>query len=66
VADFAREVRDHMFADPTWTTKRARAMRRWLEEGEIEMDGVIRRPVDVLSDDLLARRALAELESATR
>ena len=66
VAEFAREVRDHMFADPAWTPARTAAMRRWLREGEVEFDGVVRRPAEALLDPTLAGRVLAELESATR
>lgn len=65
VADFAREVRYFMFQDPTWSVSRAEAMRRWLDDGEIELGGQTYRPRDVLSDDELARKALAELRAAT-
>lgn len=63
VADLAIEIRDMMFADPTWTDDRRRAMREWLDSGEIEFDGQIYSPRDVLADDALARRALTELRA---
>ena len=63
VADFAREVRDMMFQDPTWTDERRRAMRRWLDIGEIEFDGKVYAPREVLADEKLARRALIQLRS---
>lgn len=63
VADFAREVRDMMFADPTWTDERRRSMRRWLDVGEIEFDGNVYTPRQVLADEKLARRALVQLRT---
>ena len=65
VARFAREVRDYLFEDPTWTDRRRAAMRTWLMSGEIELDGRAYRPLDILSDEALTRRALAELHAAT-
>ena len=65
VARFSREVRDFLFEDPTWTDQRRAAMRAWLVDGEIELDGRTYRPLDILSDEALARRALAELHAAT-
>jgi hypothetical protein len=40
-------------------------MRAWLLEGEIDLDGRTYRPLDILSDAALTRRALAELYAAT-
>jgi hypothetical protein len=65
VARFSREVRDYLFEDPTWTDARRAAMRAWLLEGEIDLDGRTHRPLDILSDPALTRRALAELYAAT-
>jgi hypothetical protein len=65
VARFAREVRDFLFEDPTWTDGRRASMRAWLMEGEIDLDGREYRPLDILSDAALTRRALAELHAAT-
>lgn len=65
VAQFAREIRDHLFKDAHWTKGRAAAMRRWLDEQSIEFDGRSYTPREVLSSDTLARRALAELRLAT-
>jgi hypothetical protein len=65
VARFAREVRDLLFEDPTWTDVRRAAMRTWLMNGEIDLDGRTYRPLDILSDEALTRRALAELHEAT-
>src|SRR5512138_3432543 len=65
VARFAREVRDYLFEDPTWTDARRAAMRAWLVDGEIDLDGRTYRPLDILSDTVLTRRALAELHAAT-
>jgi hypothetical protein len=65
VARFAREVRDFLFEDPTWTDARRAAMRGWLLSGEIDLDGQTYRPIDILSDSALTRRALAELHAAT-
>lgn len=65
VARFAREVRDYLFEDPTWTDARRAAMRAWLIDGEIDLDGRTYRPLDILSDTALTRRALAELHAAT-
>jgi hypothetical protein len=65
VARFSREVRDYLFEDPTWTDARRAAMRAWLLEGEIDLDGRTYRPLDILSDPALTRRALAELYAAT-
>ena len=65
VARFAREVRDFLFEDPTWTDARRAAMRGWLLSGEIDLDGRTYRPLDILSDPALIRRALAELHAAT-
>jgi hypothetical protein len=65
VARFAREVRDFLFEDPTWTDARRAAMRMWLMTGEIDLDGRTYRPLDILSDEALTRRALAELHVAT-
>lgn len=65
VARFSREVRDYLFADPTWTDARRAAMRTWLMNGEIDLDGRTYRPIDILSDTLLTKRALAELHAAT-
>jgi hypothetical protein len=65
VARFSREVRDYLFEDPTWTDARRAAMRAWLLEGEIDLDGRTYRPLDILSDAALTRRALAELYAAT-
>src|SRR5690242_1091172 len=39
VARFAREVRDYLFEDSTWTDARRLAMRTWLTNGEIDLDG---------------------------
>jgi len=61
VAELARTLRDHFFVDRQWSRERADGMRRWLEEGEFVMNGVAHRPIDVLSDDDLARAALAIL-----
>ena len=66
VARFAREVSGHMFADPAWSPERAAAMRCWLEEGEIEMNGSVRAPIEVLSDPDLLPRALASIEGSIR
>jgi hypothetical protein len=63
VAEFARDVRGMMFKDPAWTDVRRESMRNWLERGEVEMDGIIIRPIDVLSDEDLARRALGALQA---
>src|SRR5512135_583033 len=65
VARFAREVRDFLFEDPTWTDARRAAMRAWLIDGEIDLAGRTYRPLDILSDEGLTRRALAELHAAT-
>lgn len=65
VARFSREVRDYLFEDPTWTDARRAAMRTWLMNGEIDLDGRTYRPLDILSDPALTRRALAELYAAT-
>ena len=65
VARFAREVRDYLFADPTWTDARRAAMRTWLTNGEIDLDGRTYRPINILSDTGLTKRALAELHAAT-
>lgn len=65
VARFAREVRDYLFEDPAWTDARRAAMRAWLVDGEIDLDGRTYRPLDILSDPALTRRALAELHTAT-
>lgn len=65
VARFSREVRDYLFEDPTWTDARRAAMRGWLMNGEIDLDGRTYRPLDILSDVGLTRRALAELYAAT-
>ena len=65
VARFAQEVRDFLFDDPTWTDARRAAMRGWLMSGEIDLDGRTYRPLDILSDEALTRRALAELHAAT-
>lgn len=65
VARFAREVRDFLFEDPTWTDARRAAMRGWLLSGEIDLDGRTSRPIEILSDPALTRRALAELHAAT-
>jgi hypothetical protein len=65
VARFAREVRDYLFEDPTWTDSRRSAMRTWLMNGEIDLDGRTYRPLDILSDEALVKRALAELHAAT-
>lgn len=65
VARFAREVRDFLFEDPAWTDARRAAMRGWLMSGEIDLDGRTYRPLDILSDEALTRRALAELHAAT-
>jgi hypothetical protein len=65
VARFSREVRDYLFEDPTWTDARRASMRAWLLEGEIDLDGRTYRPLDILSDPALTRRALAELYAAT-
>jgi hypothetical protein len=65
VARFAREVRDYLFEDPVWTDARRAAMRTWLMNGEIDLDGRTYRPLDILSDTALTRRALAELHAAT-
>jgi hypothetical protein len=65
VAGFSREVRDYLFEDPTWTDARRASMRAWLLEGEIDLDGRTYRPLDILSDPALTRRALAELYAAT-
>jgi hypothetical protein len=65
VARFAREVRDYLFEDPTWTEARRAAMRTWLMNGEVDLDGRTYRPLDILSDEVLTRRALAELHAAT-
>ncbi|HEY2916470.1 MAG TPA: hypothetical protein VGI98_04565 [Candidatus Limnocylindrales bacterium] len=65
VARFAREVRDYLFADPAWTDTRRAAMRTWLMSGEIDLDGRTYRPIDILADPVLTRRALAELHAAT-
>ena len=65
VARFAREVRDYLFEDPTWTDARRAAMRTWLTNGEIDLDGTTYRPIDILSDTALTKRALAELYRAT-
>src|SRR3954471_10131100 len=65
VARFAREVRDYLFEDPTWTDPRRAAMRTWLMNGEIDLDGRTYRPLDILSDTGLTKRALAELHAAT-
>ncbi len=65
VARFAREVRDFLFEDPSWTDARRAAMRTWLMNGEIDLDGRTYRPLDILSDEALTRRALAELHAAT-
>jgi hypothetical protein len=65
VARFSREVRDYLFEDPTWTDARRASMRAWLLEGEIDLDGRTYRPLDILSDAALTRRALAELYAAT-
>jgi hypothetical protein len=65
VARFSREVRDYLFEDPTWTDSRRSAMRIWLMNGEIDLDGKTYRPIDMLSDETLVKRALAELHAAT-
>src|SRR6185369_9094744 len=65
VARFAREVRDYLFEDPTWTDARRAAMRAWLMSGEIDLDRRTYRPLDILADTALTRRALAELHAAT-
>lgn len=65
VARFAREVRDLLFEDPTWTDARRAAMRAWLMSGEIDLEGRTYRPLDILSEETLTRRALAELHAAT-
>ena len=65
VARFAREVRDFLFEDPAWTDARRAAMRTWLIDGQIELAGRTYRPLDILSDEGLTRRALAELHAAT-
>lgn len=65
VARFAREVRDLLFEDPTWTDARRAAMRAWLLAGEIDLDDRTYRPLDILSSEPLIRRALAELHAAT-
>jgi hypothetical protein len=65
VARFAREVRDFLFDDPTWTDARRAAMRGWLMSGEIDLDGRTYRPLDILGSEALTRRALAELHAAT-
>src|SRR5262245_4846486 len=58
VARFAREVRDYLFEDPTWTDARRAAMRTWLTNGEIDLDGRTYRPIDILSDTALTKRTL--------
>jgi len=65
VSRFSREVRDYLFEDPTWTDARRASMRTWLMNGEIDLDGRTYRPIDILSDAVLLRRALAELAAAT-
>jgi hypothetical protein len=65
VARFSREVRDFLFEDPTWSDARRAAMRGWLLSGEIDLDGHAYRPLDILSDPTLVKRALAELHAAT-
>jgi hypothetical protein len=65
VARFSREVRDFLFEDPAWTDARRAAMRTWLMNGEIDLDGGTYRPLDILSDTALTKRALAELHAAT-
>lgn len=65
VARFSREVRDFLFEDPTWTDVRRAGMRSWLLTGEIDLDGRTYRPIDILSDPELVKRALAELHAAT-
>ena len=65
VARFSREVRDFLFEDPTWPVVRRAAMRTWLMNGEIDLDGHTYRPLDILSDTALTKRALAELHAAT-
>ena len=65
VARFAREVQDFLFEDPAWTDARRAAMRTWLMNGEIDLDGRTYRPLDILSSEPLTRRALAELHAAT-
>jgi hypothetical protein len=65
VARFSREVRDYLFEDPTWTDARRASMRTWIMSGEIDLDGRTHRPIDILSDPILLRRALAELAAAT-
>jgi hypothetical protein len=65
VARFSREVRDYLFEEPTWTDARRASMRAWLLDGEIDLDGRTYRPLDILSDPTLTRRALAELYVAT-
>ena len=59
------EVRDFLFEDPTWPVVRRAAMRTWLMNGEIDLDGHTYRPLDILSDTALTKRALAELHAAT-
>src|SRR3954454_23387226 len=65
VARFAREVRDYLFEDATWTDARRAAMRTWLMNGEIDLDGLTYRPLDILSDTDLTKRAIVELEAAS-
>jgi hypothetical protein len=65
VARFAREVRDLLFEDPAWTDARRAAMRTWLMNGEIDLDGQTHRPLDILADPALTKRVLAELHAAT-
>jgi hypothetical protein len=62
VAEFAREVRDVLFEDPTWSPERRAAMRRWLEDGRIDFDGSRYAPCQILASQELTNRALAELQ----
>jgi len=68
VAEFVREARTYLFevrdwAD--WTAQDARDMRAWLDGGRITIDGRAYAPLQILSDEALARRALSELTSVT-
>ena len=65
LAAFARETTTYLFADPDWTPERQAAMRSWLDEARIEIEGTPRSPRAILGDARLTKLALSELLLST-
>lgn len=68
VADFVREARTYLFRVSSWdgwTEQDARDMRAWLDTGRIHLGGGVHTPLEILTDEGLARSALSELLRVT-